>query len=145
MVPSLAMAFTHQLTARFFEIDRAGIVFFGRFYEYCHVALEEVLAAMFGHPAAIFESLGFGMPLVHSEADYSAPTRMGDKLTIEVTIERLGRRSVTFAYRIVGTDDGIQRCTVTLVHAFVNMETFTGIDVPQDFIDGLQRVGLHPA
>lgn len=44
------------------------------------------------------------MPLVHAEADYARPMLLGDVLTIELEVERLGEKSVTFAYRIVGAD-----------------------------------------
>lgn len=135
------MGFKHQITARFYEIDRAGIVFYGRFYEYCHAALEELLAAMFGHAEAIFVEKGFGMPLVHSEADYKKPTRMGDRLSIDVSVKRVGKRSITFEY-LMTDDDGDERCTVRLVHCFVDMASFDAMAVPADFLAGLQRVGL---
>ncbi|MDP6943925.1 MAG: polyprenyl synthetase family protein [Myxococcota bacterium] len=34
------MSFEHRLTVRFYEVDRAGIAFFGRVFEYCHAAYE---------------------------------------------------------------------------------------------------------
>ena len=135
------MAFEFRITARFFEIDRAGIVFFGRVYEYAHAALEEALVLMFGHPEAMFSSLGFGMPLVHSEADYQHPMRMGDKLVVSMTVQRIGRSSVTFDYQITG-EDQIPRCRGRLVHAFVDMTSFEGIAVPEVFVDALPLAGL---
>lgn len=134
-------SFEHRLTARFYEVDRAGIIFYGRFYEYCHTALEELLREMFGHPAAIFEEHDFGMPLVHSEADYERPTRMGDRLVVTLRVERVGTRSVTFRYEIHG-EAGDRRCVVRLVHAFVDLAQFAPIDIPQVFRAALQRVGL---
>lgn len=136
-----AVAFEHHLTARFYEIDRAGIVFFGRFYEYAHTALEELLAAMFGRPESIFVDLGFGMPLVHTEADYFSPTRMGDKLVIAVEVEKVGSKSVSFRFTIDGVA-GDPRCIVRLVHCFVNLETFESIPMPPEFADGLRRLKL---
>ena len=141
MLWSVAMSFEYKLTARFYEVDRAGIIFYARFYEYAHAALEELLTQMFGHPAAIFEAHDFGMPLVHSEADYMAPTRMGDRLIVSLSIERVGKGSVTFAYDI-RSEEGEHRCSVKLVHAFVDMKTFAAIPVPALFRDGLQNMGL---
>lgn len=138
------MSFEHRLTARFYEIDRAGIVFFGRVYEYVHAALEELLAEVFGHAAAIFEEHGFGMPLVHSEADYRHPIRMGDRLVIRPTLSRVTRRSVTFTYAIDG-EDGVHRSTVTLVHAFIDMADFSAIAVPAVFLDRIEKAGLLTA
>ena len=96
------MAFEFRITARFFEIDRAGIVFFGRVYS-THTPRWKGARSAFGHPEAMFSSLG-GMPLVHSEADYQHPIRMGDKLVVSMTVQRLGRSSVTFDYEMIGED-----------------------------------------
>ncbi len=136
------MPFTHTITARFFEIDRAGIVFFGRFYEWAHECLEELLRELFGHPEAIFGELGFGMPLVHSEADYRAPVRFGDRLVISASITRLSERSATFVYTFAGAEDGVHRATVTLVHAFVDLATFKGIAMPPRFREAALAAGV---
>lgn len=137
------MGFTWRVTARFYEIDRAGIVFFARFYEYAHAAYEELMAEMFGSAEAMFSTFLFAMPLVHTEADYRRPVFMGDRLRVDVSLERLGRTSVTFRYRITGDEDGEERCTVRLVHAFVDRERFTPIEVPAVFHEALARVGME--
>ena len=38
----------HVHVVRFSEVDAAGVVFFSRFFELCHHAWEEVLAAALG-------------------------------------------------------------------------------------------------
>ena len=134
--------FVYKTTVRFYEIDYARIAFFGRVFEYAHAALEELLTSLFGHPGAIFEAHGFGMPLVHSEADYKAPMRLGDRLRVEVTVSRLSERSATFRYAIVGDDDGRPRAQVTLVHAFVSMIDFKPTAVPALFREALEGAGL---
>ncbi len=134
--------FRYRHTARFFEIDRAGIVFFGRFYEYAHAAFEELLTAALGHSEALFKDLGFGMPLVHSEADYKAPVFMGDRLLIDVEVERIGEKSMTFRYTISGEQDGRLRAVVRLVHAFVDLRTFRPIPAAPALLEGLVRLHL---
>lgn len=137
------MSFEHRLTARFYEIDRAGIVFFGRFFEYCHATFEEMVLAAFGEWDSHIANKTWGMPLVHAEADFQKPTRMGDRLTVHLDVGRLGKRSVTFAYRVVG-EDGEPRATAKLVHAFIDMKSFEPLDVPQEFIEGIRKIGLSP-
>ena len=41
-----------------------------------------------------------GFPAVHTEADFRAPCRFGDKLCIEVRLASLGRTSLTLAYEV---------------------------------------------
>ncbi len=136
------MAFLHTLTVRFHEIDRAGIVYFGDVLQYCHVAYEELMTQIVGSLETFFSESGWGMPLVHTEADYSRPNRLGDALVIALTVERLGKSSVTFAYEIRCGEE--LRAKAKLVHAFVNMKTFQPIEAPETFKSGLSELGLLP-
>lgn len=138
------MGFEHRVTARFHEVDRAGIVFFGRAFEYAHVCFEEMLHAAFGRGPALFEGLPFGLPLVHAEADYAAPIRQADRLVVRLVVDRLTARSVTFAYDIVGEDDGVHRVTVRLKHAFIELPAFVPCEAPEAFGAGLKRLQLLP-
>lgn len=135
------MPFRHTVTVRFFEIDRAGIVFFGRFFEYCHATFEELLMSAFGDLESIFRTSSWGMPLVHTESDHLRPVFIGERLTIELEVAALGGASITFAYRILGPD-GDLRAKVTLKHAFVSRPDFQPIPMPGEFRDGLLKLGL---
>ncbi len=135
------MPFEHTVTARFFEIDRVGIVFFGRFFEYCHVTFEELLAQATGGIEASLRQ-GWGLPLVHASADFKAPVRLGDRLRVVVELEQRSTRSLTFGYQIFGPDNGL-RATCRLVHACVELATMTACAVPHDLIEALERAGLQ--
>ena len=136
------MAFTHELTVRFHEVDRAGIAFYGRVFEYVHVAFEELLLAIDPSWTSIFEQSGWGMPLVHADADFKRPMALNDRLRIEVEVEALGERSITFAFRVSGAEDGGLRATARQVHAFVDFASFQSIAVPEAMRDGLASLGL---
>ena len=137
------MAFEHIMTVRFNEVDRAGIAFFGRVYEYCHAAFEELLMASGSSLTDVFERGGWGMPLVHSEADYARPMRLGERLTVELTVPEIGQTSITFGYRVIG-EDGKLRCTCKLVHVIVNLDTFEPRDVPEQLLRTVKELGLRP-
>lgn len=135
------MAWEVELTARFYEVDRAGIVFFGRIFEYCHVAYEELWTAALGRFEAAFEAAEWATPLVHAEADFKRPIRMGDRFTVSLELVERGERSLTFGYRLVGID-GTLRATARLVHAVVDPQTFKPIAAPASLLDALRKVGL---
>jgi YbgC/YbaW family acyl-CoA thioester hydrolase len=132
--------FTHEITVRFHEVDRAGIVFFGRIFEYCHVAFEEILRAM--ELTSVFERENWGMPLVHAEADFKRPMRMGDRIAIVTTIERRTGGSLTFAFEVLGAEDRQLRASVRHVHAFVALDTMEPTAFPPSLDEGLTRLGL---
>ena len=134
-----APQFTHATTVRFQHVDRAGIAFFARAFEYSHEAFEELLAA--AGLSNVFEVEGWGMPLVHADADFRAPMRLGDRLQVQVSVRELGSKSITFAFRIVGAD-AVLRAEVRHVHAFIDLKTFRPREVPQSFRAALERHGI---
>lgn len=134
--------FSHTVTVRFHEVDRAGILFFGRVFEYCHVAFEEMMAAHAGGGLPhVFDDLGWGMPLVHAEADYERPMRMGDQIRVDMSVERIGSSSLTFGFELIGAD-GRRHATVRLVHAFTDLNRLAKRGVPPEIPDVCRRAGL---
>ncbi len=133
------MSYKYRFTVRFHHVDRAGIAFFARAFEYAHDCFDEMLMEAFGHPD--LDELGFGMPLVSAEASYDQPLRLYDKLEIQARIQRVGERSVTYAHTVVD-ESGQTRCTVRLRHAFVSFPEFKSCPVPQVFIDQMRTLDL---
>lgn len=131
--------FEHSVTVRFHEVDRAGIAFFGRTFEYCHAAFEELLVA-----AGLDHALDGGdwrVPLVGAEADFERPMKMGDRLRVELEVVALDERSVTFGFTLHG-EDGHQRARVRHVHAAVDATNYEPITLPRELAEGLARLSL---
>lgn len=135
--------FAIQRRVRFHEIDRAGIAYFARAFQYCHEAFEDMLSQALGIDLErFFVESEWMMPLVHAESDYQAPILLGQELRIELSVARLGASSVTFAYRVLGHDDGVERARVRLVHACIARETFQKRPLPESLVAGLKALGL---
>lgn len=135
------MPFEHHIVVRFKDVDRAGIAFFGCAFDYSHAAFEELLAAALPDLNEAFGALGWGMPVVHAEADYTEPCRLGERLSVRAEVARLGERSISFRYSIFGPD-GSLRVVVRMVHAFIAMPGFGPVDAPQSLLSGLRRLGV---
>jgi 4-hydroxybenzoyl-CoA thioesterase len=86
--------------------DPAGIVYFPRFFEMFHEAMETWFSAALGLPYRdVIVGRRLGFPAVHTEADFAAPSSFGDELWIEQRVDRLGRTSIAFAYRVLDAGD----------------------------------------
>ena len=120
---STEVAFETTLRVRFSDVDAAGVVYFSRIYEYCHAAFEDMLRAAQMPLEGLLHATGWGMPLVHSEADYHRPLRLGECLQVEVEVEKCTDRRVTFSFRIVD-EQGQVRARASHEHACVGMEDF---------------------
>jgi 1,4-dihydroxy-2-naphthoyl-CoA hydrolase len=136
------MTFYADHTVRFSQVDGANILFFSRLFEVCHHAFEDAMVEL-GHALPdVFEAGVWKMPIVHAEADYVAPMRLGDRVRIGVWVKRVGTRSLTWAFRVEG-EGGALKATACHVHACIDAE-FRGRDLPEDLVGALERLGwLH--
>ena len=132
--------FRCELPVRFADIDHAGIVYFPRFFHFFHVAFEELWRARLGARAyaELLDRDRVGFPAVRAECSFSSPLRFGDTAEIEVTIDRLGGKSITFRYRIYRAATPEQPRAVsaegTVVCAVVDLARFVSIAVPERVI-----------
>ena len=137
-----APPFVHQITPRFDDIDRAGIVYFATFYRFCHEAIEEMVAAMFDMPLEeAFRSGLWLSPIVHSEADYLHPLRLGERCRVELRVLGLSQRSITYGF-CLQLADGTLCARLRLINTFVNPGFSKAVPVPPPFREGLVRLGL---
>ena len=71
----------HRLEVRFGDCDPAGIVYFPRFYDFFHDAMETWFPARLGlRYAELVVGRKIGFPAVHTEADFSAPCALGEAI-----------------------------------------------------------------
>ena len=135
------MAFVYETTVRFGQVDPAKVVYFARVYEMAHEAFEELMGAA-GFPVGpLFEKSEWGMPLVHTEATYRRPWRLGENIRIEGTISEITERSVEFEYAFKDEAEHV-RTRVKMRHAFVSLDTFQARSAPKDFITAMHGLGL---
>jgi YbgC/YbaW family acyl-CoA thioester hydrolase len=121
----------YEHVVHFSETDPAGILFFSRIFEICHHAFEAFLAER-GFPLSrVMTAVDWLLPLVHAEADFAAPLRLGDTLRIEVAVERMGARSITFVY-VVSTAERGTVATVRHVHAAIDRATWQPRKLPEE-------------
>jgi YbgC/YbaW family acyl-CoA thioester hydrolase len=125
------MGFEHRMRVRFADVDAAGIIFFSRYFEYAHATYEEWMRAA-GMP--IEDLIGkreFGMPLVHADADFHSPARLGEELSLGVLVERLGETSVSFVIPVALRSTGEKRATVRTTHVCIDPKTFRARPWPE--------------
>ncbi|MEM1274136.1 MAG: thioesterase family protein [Pseudomonadota bacterium] len=101
--------FTRSETILFRHCDPAGIVFFPRFFEMANDTVEAYFAAL-GHDFAGLHNAN-AVPTAAISATFHAPARLGDVLTLALTLIKLGRTSL--AYRIASAAFTVE---ATLVH-----------------------------
>ena len=118
---SAAGVHEHVIDVRFGDCDPAGIVYFPRFFDFFHQAMETWFPTHLGCGYDEFVRVRkLGFPAVHSEADFERPCRFGERVRVRMRVTKLGRTSIGFAYEIWG-DDG-RRATGRSVCVVMNLD-----------------------
>ena len=125
--------FVYATPVRFADVDHAGIVYYPRFFHYFHLAFEELWRARMGARAysELIDRDKVGFPCVHAECDFHAPLRFGDTAEIEVTVAKLGGKSLTFRYRVYRSDPRTLAAEGRVVCAVVDLAKFVAMPAPE--------------
>ena len=134
------MPFTFTTPIRFADVDHAGIVYYPRFFHLFHLAFEELFRQRMGARAYVelLDQRRVGFPAVRAEADYKSPLRFGDTADIELSVARLGGKSITFRYRVYRAEEPDRARVLAaegqVVCAVTDLTRFVAIAVPEDVV-----------
>ena len=77
-------------------------------------------------------------PIVHTEADYSAPIRLSDRLTVEVSVGRIGDTSFAIEYRFLR--DTTPAATAKTVHVAIDRSSGRKKNLPDELRGVLGKI-----
>jgi 4-hydroxybenzoyl-CoA thioesterase len=131
--------FVFTRPVRFDEVDAAGILFFARFFNYAHDAMESFFGQLPGGYVRLINERHIGLPAVHVEADFVSPLRFGDVALIEVGIAHVGRSSCAFRHVMTLAGSGARVAVVKHVCAAVDLRAMRALPIPDDIRELLSR------
>jgi YbgC/YbaW family acyl-CoA thioester hydrolase len=133
-----SVTFKYSRPVRLQDTDAAGILFFANWIVIAHEAYESMMADIGFDFASMIDSGDFLVLIVHVENNYSAAVRLGDVLTVELTVTRLGDSSFTIDYSFTKLD-GSEAGTCRTVHAATDSKSGLKIPLPDKFRAALAR------
>jgi 4-hydroxybenzoyl-CoA thioesterase len=124
--------FVYERPVRFEDVDAANIVFFARFFNYCHEAMEALFGLLEGGYVGMINDRRIGLPAVHVEADFRVALRYGDVARISVTVVHIGRSSCRLRYDFRRAKDGAQAAVIEHTCAVSDLRLLKSIPIPDD-------------
>jgi len=97
------------------DTDAAGIMHFSTFFTFMEEAEHELLRSLGLSVSMDNGETHISFPRVAAKCDFSRPLRFEDVFDVEVSVERLGTKSITYAFRFVHEGDEIANGTMTSV------------------------------
>jgi 1,4-dihydroxy-2-naphthoyl-CoA hydrolase len=112
------------------DTDATGVLYFADQFKIALEALEFFLKER-GFPLkTIIEKENFLLPIVHAEADYSAPLSVGDEIEITLSLGPVGTSSFTLNYDLFNIQKKEKAGKVSIVHVTISKETKKGVPIP---------------
>ncbi len=129
--PIDAGPFRSEVLIRFAHCDMAGIVFYPRYLEIFNNLVEDWFreGLDFGFPE-MHRDQKMGIPTVHLEVDFVAPSRVGDVLAAILTVRDMRRTSMTVHIELNGPE-GEPRVRGKVVLVFLDLESRRPIVIPE--------------
>jgi 4-hydroxybenzoyl-CoA thioesterase len=133
-----ANAFRRERLIRFSDCDPAGIVFYPQYFIMFNGLVEDWVneGLGLGYQTLILDRR-VGLPTVSLQADFVAPSRMGDVVTLSLSVARLGGSSLTLALSCDAADG--QRMKFRQVLVTTSLETHRAIEIPADLREAISR------
>ena len=104
--PQKAGAYHTEIRVRFGDCDAAGIVYYPRYLEMFNAVVEDwfrdELRSSF---TEVVINRNWGLPTVHLEVDYVAPSRFDEMLSSTLTVSSLGKSSLGLDIILRGPDN----------------------------------------
>lgn len=130
--PQAAGAYNTEIRVRFADCDAAGIVYYPRYLEMFNAVVEDWFRdELHSSFTEIVINRNWGLPTVHLEVDFVAPSRFDEKLSSTLTVSSLGKTSVGLGIILRGPDNE-DRVRGKVVIVLIDRATVRAMPWPND-------------
>jgi 4-hydroxybenzoyl-CoA thioesterase len=124
-----ANVFESSKPIRFHHCDPAGIVFYPQYFVLFNELVEDWFNEGLGIDFARYHTVERrGVPAVHVECDFLAPSAVGEMLRLRLGVRGIGASSLTLA--IEAQVDGEVRVRATLIVVHASLDTLRAVPIP---------------
>jgi 1,4-dihydroxy-2-naphthoyl-CoA hydrolase len=132
--------YQYERVVRVADTDATGVIYFANVQKIALEALEECLRQRGHYLDQIFQESSFLLPIVHAEADYFAPIRVGYVLTVQMKVASIGTTSFSLSYHLCTAHVEQIVATVRMTHVIIDKVQGGAIPIPQDLLTFLETL-----
>jgi 1,4-dihydroxy-2-naphthoyl-CoA hydrolase len=129
----------YKTNIKLHQTDAAGLLFYSRIFEITNDAFQDLLEKSQLDLSELLSSGDLLTPVVHAEADYKMPLKVGDQVEVRLTLDGIGKSSYTLSYDIL--KDNQIAGWVKIVHVSLSKTSGEKTSVPERLKNILAR---HP-
>jgi len=140
----MSQVFKTSRRVQFRDTDAAGIVHFSVFFTYMEQAEHEFLLSVGLGVISEQDGQKISFPRVHAECDYRSPIRFEELVDIEMVVQQIGSRSVTYQFKFTCEGRDVADGVITVACCDFSTGRPVPVAVPDRFIQALQDYHLKP-
>ena len=128
------MPFTITRRVEFGDTDMAGIMHFSNFFRFMEVAESDYLRSLGLSVSWVADGVKWGFPRRAAACDYQKPAKFQDVLTVAVSLEKLGTKSVSYRFDFAnqrGEPVAVGRITAVFCRS-TGPDHIEALDIPAD-------------
>lgn len=142
----MAVVYRTQRRVEFSDTDMAGIVHFARFFVWMEHVEQEFLRSLGLSVAMVYEGQPLGFPRVSAKCDYLSTVTFEDVMDIEIEIEKIGTKSVSYLFHFSKAGRSVARGNLVACCCRKNAERkMEGIPIPATFRAKLESLITPPS
>ena len=141
---SESVGFQSQILVRFADCDYARMVFYPRYLVMFNNLVEDWFAAALHLPfSELHAKREWGIPTVHLEVDFLAPSFLGDVLQSALVVTSVGRSSFSLTITLRGAD-GKERIRGKVVLVLMELGRNRSRPIPDDLRANILKFMIQP-
>lgn len=138
----MPLPFHTSRLVEFSDTDMAGIMHFSAFFRYMEAAEHELLRSL---GFSVYSEIGgdvVSFPRVAASCEFHSPARCEDILDIDVSVRRVGTKSVTYGFQFFQKGRDVASGEMTSVCCRVpHGQAPISIPIPHEFAEKLRELG----
>lgn len=122
---------------RWSDVDRAGIIYYGRFQRFFEIAETELFRAVGLTYSVLFERLEVWLPRVQIHTDFRKPLLLDDLAEVQVHVGHIGNKSLKLVFEVYKDEGRVLTAEGHIILACVAKDGFEPIPVPAEMREKL--------
>ncbi len=125
---------------RLYETDATGVLYFAQQLKLAQETFEIFLESASFPLGVLLEKGEVLLPIVHAEADFFQPLRVGDEVELRLSLEKMGRTSFTLGCSFYKEE--VLVGTTSIVHVVIEKAAWSSIQIPAALHQCLQTLQI---
>ena len=129
--------FTYRAKVYYKDVDKMGVVYYARYFEYFEAARTELLQSI-SLDVTTIENEGYYLPVITSHCDYKSGANFEDELLVKLAINKPPKSTMKIDYEVYRSSDEELLVTGYTIHAFTD-QSGKAVKPPKRLLEAIQK------